>query len=251
VALVTGGRRGIGRGIVHSLAAAGFDVAIADLVCDADAKETMNGAQLRGARAVFLESDISTLEQHPALLSAVSEQLGPVSCLVNNAGISVASRGDMLQVTPDSFDRLFMVNLRGPFFLTQRVAAEFVASGPSSHYRSIINISSANAVAASINRAEYCLSKAPISMATKLFATRLGDTGVGVFEVRPGVMKTAMTAGVAADYETRIDDGLAPMRRWGSPNDVGSAVVALASGAFPFSTGDAINVDGGLHVLRF
>lgn len=250
IALVTGGRRGIGRGIVHALALAGFDLAIADLAYDADAAETVAGAQARGARALFLESDVAGLDAHAPLLARVHEELGPIDCLVNNAGISVEKRGDLLDATPESFDRLIRVNLRGPFFLTQRVAAAFLARPEATHYRCIVNVSSANAFAASTNRGEYCLSKTAITMATKLFATRLGEAGIGVFEIRPGVIRTAMTRVAQADYDRRIAEGLSPIRRWGTPDDVGKAAASLASGAFSFSTGDAIHVDGGLHVQR-
>jgi NAD(P)-dependent dehydrogenase (short-subunit alcohol dehydrogenase family) len=170
--------------------------------------------------------------------------------LVNNAGISVAKRGDLLEATPESFDLLFRVNLRGPFFLTQKLARRFIERKSDEAYRSIINVSSANAYAASTNRGEYCLSKAGISMATKLFATRLGEAGIGVFEIRPGVIRTSMTAVAAADYDRRIAGGLSPMPRWGEGQDVGRAAAALAGGAFAFSTGDAIHVDGGLHIQR-
>jgi NAD(P)-dependent dehydrogenase (short-subunit alcohol dehydrogenase family) len=250
VALVTGGSRGIGRGIVLALAAAGFDVAVADLAEDADANETLSMARKTGARAGFFACDVGDLPRHAALLDEIGAALGPVDCLINNAGISVAERTDLLRASPESFDRLMRVNLRGPFFLTQRVAAEFVAAPAVGRYRCIVNISSANAYAASINRGEYCLSKAAVTMATKLFAARLGEAGVGVFEIRPGVIRTAMTAVAAADYERRIAEGLSPMRRWGTPEDVGRAVAALARGDFAFSTGDAFHVDGGLHVQR-
>lgn len=250
VALVTGGRRGIGRGIAYALAMSGFDVAIADLEQDADAEETLQGIRAQGRKAAFAKCDIADLGTHAAVLESVERALGPVSCLVNNAGISVAKRGDLLEATPESFDRLINVNLRGPFFFTQRVAAGFMAQPSASQYRCIINVSSANAFAASTNRGEYCISKSAVSMATKLFATRLGAAGIGVFEVRPGVIRTGMTAVAAADYERRIADGLTPIPRWGEPEDIGRAVAALASGAFGFSTGDAIHVDGGLHIQR-
>lgn len=250
MALVTGGRRGIGRGIAYELAVAGFDVAVADLELDDDAAETLGGIRERGARGEFVQCDVADVDAHGAVLNAVRESLGPVSSLVNNAGISVERREDLLATTPESFDRLINTNLRGPFFLTQRVAAEFVSGGSRGHYRSIVNISSANAYAASINRAEYCLSKAAINMATHLFAARLGSEGIGVFEVRPGIVRTAMTAVAADDYEKRIAAGLTPMPRWGEPADVGRAVAVLASGALGFSTGEAIHVDGGLHIQR-
>ena len=250
VALVTGGRRGIGRGIAHALAAAGFDVAIADLEQDADAAETLDGIRALGRRTVFAQCDIADLDGHAAVIDTVEQTLGPITCLVNNAGISVARRGDLLDATPESFDRLINVNLRGPFFFTQRVAARLLTASPTSHYRCIVNVSSANAYAVSTNRGEYCISKTAVSMATKLFATRLGDEGIGVFEIQPGVIRTGMTAVAAADYDRRIADGLTPIRRWGEPGDVGRAVAALAGGAFGFSTGDAIHVDGGLHIQR-
>ncbi|HVR54753.1 MAG TPA: 3-ketoacyl-ACP reductase [Pseudorhodoferax sp.] len=249
-ALVTGGRRGIGRGIAYALAQQGFDVTVADLEQDEDAQQTLRGLRERGARAAFVHCDVADVDAHGAVLDAAEQGIGPLSCLVNNAGISVARRGDLLEATPESFDLLMRVNLRGPFFLTQKVAARFVARAGDGVYRSIVNISSANAYAASPNRGEYCLSKSAVSMATKLFATRLGEAGIGVFEIRPGVIRTGMTAVAAADYDQRIAAGLSPVRRWGEPEDVGKAAAALASGAFAFSTGDAVHVDGGLHIQR-
>ena len=249
-AFVTGGRRGIGRGIAYALAQAGFDVAIGDLATDADVQETLRGIREYGVQAAFVECDVADLASHDAVLDGAEKAIGPLSCLVNNAGISVSKRGDLLEATPESFDQLMRVNLRGPFFLTQRMAVRFVERQADGQYRSIINISSANAFAASPNRGEYCLSKSAVSMATKLFATRLGEAGIGVFEIRPGVIRTNMTAVAAADYDKRIADGLSPIPRWGEPQDVGRAVSALAGGAFGFSTGDAMHVDGGLHIQR-
>ena len=249
-AFVTGGKRGIGRGIAYALAESGFDVVIGDLGKDADVDETLLGIEQRGRRAQFVRCDVADLTNHEAVIDAVEAAQGPLTCLVNNAGISVAKRGDLLEATPESFDELFRVNLRGPFFLTQSVAKRFLARANDGQYRSIVNISSANAYAASPNRGEYCLSKTAVSMATKLFATRLGEAGIGVFEIRPGVIRTNMTAVAATDYDKRIAAGLSPMPRWGEPDDVGRAAAALAGGAFKFSTGDAIHVDGGLHITR-
>lgn len=249
-ALVTGGRRGIGRGIAYALAQQGFDVTVGDLEQDDDAQETLRGIRERGARAAFVHCDVADTEAHAQVLDAAEQQNGALTCLVNNAGISVARRGDLLEATAESFDLLLRVNLRGPFFLTQKVAARFVARAGDGVYRSIVNISSANAYAASPNRGEYCLSKSAVSMATRLFAARLGEDGIGVFEVRPGVIRTRMTAVAAADYDQRIAAGLSPIRRWGEVEDVGKAVAALAGGAFAFSTGDAVHVDGGLHIQR-
>lgn len=249
-AFVTGGRRGIGRGIAYALTDGGFDVVIGDLTRDADADETVQGIAQRGGKGAFVTCDVADITAHQHVLDRVEAEVGPLDCLVNNAGISVAKRGDLLEASPDSFDLLMSVNLKGPFFLTQKVASRFLAHKGDSRYRCIVNVSSANAYAASPNRAEYCLSKVAVSMATKLFATRLGEAGIGVFEVRPGVIRTNMTAVAAADYDKRIAAGLSPMPRWGEADDVGRAVAALASGAFGFSTGDAIHVDGGLHIPR-
>ncbi|WP_077001208.1 3-ketoacyl-ACP reductase [Variovorax sp. KK3] len=249
-AFVTGGRRGIGRGIALEMARKGFDVSIGDLVADADADETLQGIRAHGVRAAFVPCDVADLDAHDAVLDQVEQALGLISCLVNNAGISVAKRGDLLEATPESFDQLMRVNLRGPFFLTQKLARRFVARGAGHAYRSIVNISSANAYAASPNRGEYCVSKTAVSMTTKLFAARLGELGIGVFEIRPGVIRTSMTAVAAADYDKKIAAGLSPMPRWGEAQDVGRAAAALASGDFAFSTGDAIHVDGGLHIQR-
>jgi NAD(P)-dependent dehydrogenase (short-subunit alcohol dehydrogenase family) len=248
-AFVTGGRRGIGRGIAYELARKGLNVTIGDLAMDEDVEESLRGIREFGVRAEFVQCDVANLDGHDAVLDKVESAIGQLTCLVNNAGISVAKRGDLLDATPESFDQLIRVNLRGPFFLTQKVARRFMER-EDAKYRCIINISSANAYAASSNRGEYCLSKTAISMATKLFATRLGEAGIGVFEIRPGVIRTSMTAVAAADYDKRIAAGLSPMPRWGEAQDVGRAAAALASGAFAFSTGDAIHVDGGLHIQR-
>ncbi len=250
VVLVTGARRGIGRGIALELARKGFDVAFTDVVDDAEVQTTREQIQALGSKALFVQHDVSDVASHDALLARVTAELGLIACLVNNAGISVKKRGDILDCTSESFDALLGTNLRGPFFLTQRVAAHFQETPVGQHYRSIINISSANAFAASINRGEYCLSKAAVSMSTKLFAARLGELGIGVFEIRPGVIRTDMTAVAQKDYDVRIADGLSPIARWGTPEDVGRAAAALASGAFAFSTGDAIHVDGGFHIPR-
>lgn len=251
VAVITGARRGIGRGIALALALQGFDLALADLVVDDDdARQTLREVKALGVDAEFLALDVADLAQHPPFLDKVAARFGPLSCLVNNAGISVEKRGDLLEITPASFDRLMHVNLRGPFFLTQAVASGFLAHPDPALYRCIINISSANAFAASTNRGEYCISKAAITMATRLYAARLGEAGIAAFEIRPGVIRTDMTKVAAADYQQRIDAGLTPIRRWGEPQDIGRAVAALASGAFAFSTGDAFHIDGGLHIQR-
>jgi 3-oxoacyl-[acyl-carrier protein] reductase len=250
-AFVTGARRGIGRAIAFALAEAGHDVAINDLAEDDAAREALSGLEARGARAAFIEGDIADLAGHEALVAKAFAAFGGLEVLVNNAGISVKRRGDMLETTPESFDELMRVNLRGPFFLTQGVAKRWLAEPVEAALpRSIITVSSANAVLASPDRAEYCIPKTGLSMMTKLFAVRLADAGIGVFEIRPGVIRTDMTAVAKERYDRLIPEGLSPIRRWGEPEDIGRAAAALACGAFHFSTGDAFHVDGGLHIHR-
>jgi NAD(P)-dependent dehydrogenase (short-subunit alcohol dehydrogenase family) len=247
---VTGGRRGIGRGIVLALAEAGFNIVVNDLALDDQAEETLAGCRQRGAEACFAAGDVADLAGHERLVEQAWEAFGGIHCLVNNAGVSVARRGDLLDVEPDSYDRVMSVNLRGPFFLTQRVARRMVAEAVPGRPRSIVNISSFNADAAAVERGEYCLSKTGVSMMTRLYALRLADHGIGVHEIRPGIIRTDMTAVAREKYDPLIAGGISPIRRWGEPEDIGRAVAALASGAFAFSTGDAYYVDGGLHIAR-
>jgi 3-oxoacyl-[acyl-carrier protein] reductase len=249
-ALVTGGRRGIGRGVAWALGAAGFDVALLDLQEDAAARETLDGLAVRKSRGMFLAGDIGDLDSHEALIARAWEEFGGLDCLVNNAGVTSDVRGDLLELTPKSYDRVMAINLRGPFFLTQRFAQRLIAAPPEGFARTIINVASINAVLPSTERGDYCLSKTGVSMMTKLFALRLAEHGITVHEIRPGVIRTDMTAPVREKYESRIAAGLSPIRRWGEPADIGRAVAALASGAFAFSTGDAYHVDGGMHMGR-
>ena len=244
--LITGGRRGIGRGIARAFAAADWNVVINDLTHDADTTATLDALGPQGA---FIPADIADLATHAALTDAAWSAFGGIDALVNNAGVSVATRGDMLDIAPDSYDRLMDINLRGPFFLTQTIARRWLTEPPS-RPRSIINIASFNTVAAAPDRAEYCLSKAGVGMMTQLFALRLADDGIGVFEIRPGLIRTPMTAVAAAQYDAVIAAGRSPIRRWGEPADIGGVAVALAGGAFHFSTGEVINVGGGLHIPR-
>jgi 3-oxoacyl-[acyl-carrier protein] reductase len=250
--LVTGGRRGIGRGIAWNFAAKGYDVVVNDLVEDDATAATLAGIVDRGARAAFVHADIADVAQHSNLVERVFAAFGHLDVLINNAGISVARRGDMLDVTPESFDRLIATNLRGPFFLTQAIARRMVETSPAPPElpRAIITISSANATFASPDRAEYCLAKTGLAMMTKLYAVRLAEHGIGVFEIRPGIIRTDMTAVAQEKYDRAIAQGITPIARWGEPDDVGRAAVALASGDFAFATGDAVHVDGGLHIAR-
>lgn len=250
LALVTGGRRGIGRAASVALARRGFDIIAADLE-EEGAAETAALVGAAGGACAFRQLDVARIETHAAFLEEVRRDFGSLDCLVNNAGVGALRRGDLLEVTAESWDRAFAVNTRGSFFLTQAVAAGMLADGPSNSYRSIVFISSANAAIASPERGEYCASKTAVSMLARLFALRLAEHGIAVHEVRPGVIRTDMTAPVAARYEQRISEGLSPIRRWGEPEDVGRAIAMLAAGEMPFSTGDALHIDGGLHVARF
>jgi NAD(P)-dependent dehydrogenase (short-subunit alcohol dehydrogenase family) len=252
-AFVTGGRRGIGRAICWALAESGFDIVVNDIVEDEAVGDTLSGIESRGGQAMFLRGDVADLAGHAALAGAAWEGFGGIDCLVNNAGIQVAVRGDLLDMTAESWDRLLATNLRGPFFLTQRIARLMIATPPRlgrGGRRAIINIASINSEHASTNRGEYCISKAGVSMMTSLFALRLARHGIAVNEIRPGIMRTDMTAPVKDSYDREIAGGLVPIARWGEGEDVGRAVAALASGAFPFTTGEALHVDGGLHIGR-
>jgi 3-oxoacyl-[acyl-carrier protein] reductase len=249
IALVTGGNRGIGRGIVLALAQRGFDIVIADIVEADDTRRTRDDAEALGARTTFVCADIADLSQHARIIDSAETLGGHADVLVNNAGVSVAQRGDVLDVSVESFDRVLDVNLRGTFFLTQAVARRMLAT-PSPNARSIITISSINAIIASPDRAEYCLAKTALSMTVKIFALRLGEAGIPVYEIRPGVIRTDMTAKAKEKYDRMIDEGLTPIRRWGEPDDIGRTVAALACADLPFVTGDALHVDGGLHIHK-
>jgi 3-oxoacyl-[acyl-carrier protein] reductase len=252
VALVTGGSRGIGRGIALALAGAGFDVAINYAGNRAAAEECQALCKQAGpGRFEIVQGDIGAAADRARMLELVRTSYGRLDCLVNNAGVAPTVRADMLEADEASFDRLIDINLKGPYFLTQQAARwmiELRASLGAAYAPKIITISSISAYTASVNRGDYCLSKAGLGMLTKLFAVRLAEHGIGVFEIRPGVIQTDMTAGVQAKYDKLIGEGLTPIRRWGLPEDVGRTVAAVAAGSFPFSTGEVINVDGGFHL---
>jgi NAD(P)-dependent dehydrogenase (short-subunit alcohol dehydrogenase family) len=248
VAIVTGARRGIGAAIAVSLARSGFDVAITD-IADDGVDVTLDAITAAGSQARFIRSDIADVADHARVVDELLAWRGAIDCLVNNAGISSPVRGDLLELAPEAFDQVLDVNLRGVFFFTQTVAKRMLAA-PSGGPKSIVTISSVNAELASPERGEYCISKTGLAMLTKLFALRLAADGIAVFEVRPGVIRTSMTQVVAEKYERRIADGLVPMGRWGTPQDVGEAVAGLASGRFAFATGSVLQVDGALAVPR-
>jgi len=258
IALVTGASRGIGRGIAIALARAGYSVAInfaSNRVAAAECQQLCQAAAPAGSGASFetFPGDISAAHSREQLLKAVIGRFAWIDLLVNNAGAAPAERKDLLESTEESFDRLININLRGPFFLTQAVA-NFWLAGLAEHAErprpKVITISSISAYTASINRGDYCMSKAGLSMMTQLFAVRLAGEGIGVYEIRPGVVATDMTGPVKEKYDRLIAEGLTPIARWGTPEDVGRAVVAIAQDQFPFSTGEVFNVDGGFHIRR-
>lgn len=253
MALVTGAGRGIGRGVAVALAAAGFDLLLNYAKNHAAAEQCRAACALArpAGRYETCQADIAASADRQRLLDVGRSVFGRLDCLVNNAGVAPTVRADLLEASEESFDRLMAINLRGPYFLTQAVARWMIdqrADQRGDFAPTIITVSSISAYTASITRGDYCLSKAGLGMLTKLFAVRLAEHGVGVFEVRPGVIKTDMTAPVTDKYDRLIAEGLTPIRRWGVPGDVGRAVAAIAGGALPFSTGEVINVDGGFHL---
>jgi NAD(P)-dependent dehydrogenase (short-subunit alcohol dehydrogenase family) len=247
-AIVTGAGRGIGLACAEALADAGFDILVADLAETPVGGLAANIAG-RGAKFAYHSCDIADLAGHAALVEAAIDAFGGIDCLVNNAGVGAVVRGDLLELKPENFDRAMNINLRGTMFLTQAVAKAML-SAPPGHARSIITITSVSATMASPERADYCISKAALSMWVKNLALRLAAEKIGVFEVRPGIIRTDMTAGVSAKYDALIDGGLVPAKRWGEAADIGAVVAALASGKFGFSTGSVIDVDGALSVPR-
>ncbi|SDK67853.1 3-ketoacyl-ACP reductase [Paracoccus chinensis] len=247
ITLITGGQQGIGLGIATALAGAGWTVALAAERPEDDPAVTEALGALPGAR--YFRHDLTDIAAAPGLVERVEAALGPITTFVSNAGVPALSRGDMLEMSADSFDLVMGVNLRGGFFLAQAVARRMVDT-PAPNYRAMIFVTSVSAELVSVERAEYCLSKAAASMMTRLYAARLAPEGIGVFELRPGIIRTAMTEGVAAKYDARIAEGLVPAGRWGVPADIGAAVLPLAEGAMAFSTGAVIPVDGGLSLHR-
>lgn len=250
VAIVTGARRGIGRATAYELARKGYNLILNDRANDSAVVETLAGVAALGGKAEFVQSDISDLASHEHIVDKAYDAFGRLDALVNNAGIQVRVRGDLLEVTPERFDEVMGVNLRGNFFLTQSVAKRMLSDGQPTQGRAIVTITSANAALVSVSKGEYCVSKSGLSMATKLFAVRLAERGIAVFEIRPGFIRTDMTADVRERYGKLIDDGLQPIRRWGEPEEIGRAVTTLITGMIPFTTGISIDIDGGLMVPR-
>jgi len=248
---VTGGTRGIGLGIARALAGEGWELALAGLRAEAEVADVLG--ELRAATAAhYWAADVSRTEDRARLLESVARRLGGVNALVNNAGRAPRVRADLLDAGEESFEELVRTNLQGPYFLAQAVARGLVerrAADPA-FPAALVFVTSVSAEMASPNRGEYCVSKAGLSMAARLFAVRLAGEGIPVYEVRPGIVATDMTAAVRESYDARIRDGLVPERRWGRPEDVGRVVAALLRGDLPYATGTVVHVDGGLAVPR-
>lgn len=250
VAVVTGGRRGIGLGIAKALATAGFDLAITDLAADPATEAALEGLRKTGARVSFHCADLGDVAGHGPTVEAIAALHGGIDCLVNNAGMASVARGDFLALRPEHFDTILATNLRGTVFFTQAVVRAMLAAGQAGRPRSVVNITSVSAAMTSPDRLDYCISKAGLSAFSQGLAVRLAGEGIGVFEVRPGIVRSDMTAQVSGKYDALIAGGLVPAGRWGEAADVGAIVASLAAGGFGFATGSIINADGGLSISR-
>lgn len=252
VALITGGTRGIGLGIAEALADEGCDLALCGRRGKEAVQDTLSALRDRGADVLYVSCDISNTDAHDRLVESIQSHYGQLNVLVNNAGVAPRERKDLLDATEESFDRVLGINLRGPYFLTQQVANWMVEQRQTEETFDgcIINITSISSTVASPNRGEYCISKAGLTMMTKLWAVRLAEFDIPVYEVRPGVVRTDMTSGVEEKYDRLIENGLMLQDRWGTPEDVGKATAMLARGDLPYSTGEVIMIDGGMTVDR-
>ncbi len=251
-ALITGGSRGIGFGVAKCLAKEGFDLAINGVRDESKVTKALEELRSYGVKVVYCQGDISSATSRNSIIEKVNSEYGQLNVLVNNAGVAPIERNDILRATEESFDYVVGTNLKGTYFLTQSVANWMVKQklADAEFSGCIINISSISATVVSVNRGEYCIAKAGLGMVTQLFAARLGEFQIPVYEIRPGVIATDMTSGVKEKYDKLIDEGLTVQDRWGFPEDVGKASAALARGDFPYSTGQVIMVDGGLTLPR-
>jgi 3-oxoacyl-[acyl-carrier protein] reductase len=252
VALITGGTRGIGLGIATQLAKAGYDLALNGMRPEQDVKDVIESLKQWGHDVIYCQGDVGDSEARQHLLKMIKDHYGRLDCLVNNAGVAPKERADILESTEASFDFVLNTNLKGPYFLTQAVA-NWMIQQKQAHPEMdacIVNVASISSDMASINRGDYCVSKAGLTMMTKLFASRLGEFEIPVYEVSPGIIQTDMTAGVKAKYDKLFADGLCIQPRWGMPEDVGKAVASLCRGDFPYSSGQIFRIDGGLTVPR-
>jgi 3-oxoacyl-[acyl-carrier protein] reductase len=252
IAFITGGTRGIGLGIATELAKAGFDLAVNGVRDEAAVKSVLEELSKLGAQVTYVRGDVSKNEDRRRMVEEILDRFGKINILVNNAGIAPPERKDILEATEESFEYVLNVNLQGPYFLTQLAANRMIESKKQQleEFFCIINVSSVSATVASTNRGEYCISKAGIAMATKLWAARLGEFDIPVYEIQPGVIKTDMTSGVQEKYDRLFQQGLAIQQRWGTPQDIGKVAAAMASGNMPYSTGQVVLVDGGMTVQR-
>lgn len=251
-ALITGGSRGIGWGISLELAKAGYNLAINGVRKESQVAQALDLLRAEGVKVVYARGDVSDPEQRKLMVNQVIREFGEINVLINNAGIAPSQRKDLLEATEESYDRVMDINLKGPYFFTQLVAQHMIerVQNGKGYSACIINISSISSTVASVNRGEYCLSKAGVSMATRLWAVRLGEYKIPVYEIQPGVIKTDMTSAVEEKYDRLIAEGLCVEKRWGLPEDVGKVVLSMVSGLLPYSTGQVVVVDGGLTIPR-
>ena len=252
VALVTGGSRGIGAGICRALAASGYDLVVNGRRPVTDVTDVVEEFESLGAGVLYVAADIGSREDRAAMLDSVRERFGRLDVLVNNAGITSPGRDDLLEAKEESFDLVINTNLRGPYFLTQEVAGWMIEQGKEHPDRRfcVQFVTSVSSVMVSVNRGDYCMAKAALSMAVQLWAARLAEFRIDVYEIRPGIIETDMTSGVRGKYDRLIEEGLLIEPRWGTPEDVGRAARALAEGAIPYATGQVLTVDGGLTSQR-
>lgn len=252
VALITGGSRGIGFGIARELAGARFDLAINGIRDEGSVTPALDELRASGCRVHYIRGDVSVGKDRQNIVKRTMEEFGALHVLVNNAGIAPPVRKDILEAGEDTFDKVLNTNLKGPYFLTQLVANRMIGQKKQddSGFYCIINVSSVSATMASVNRGEYCISKAGIAMATVLWAARLGEFGIPVYEIQPGVIQTDMTSGVKEKYDKLFQQGMAVQPRWGTPEDVGKIAAAMATGSLPYSTGQVVKVDGGMTIQR-
>ena len=252
VALITGAGRGIGYGIASLLAENNYDLVIDDVHEEIAVKSAMDALKAKGADVLYVRADISKAEQRQVLINQTREKFGRLDLLVNNAGVGPKERLDILDATEESYDRVMTINLKSPYFLTQLIAKWMIEQKNADNTLTpkIVNISSMSSFTSSTSRGEYCLSKTGISMMTKLYADRLAEYNIPVYEIQPGIIYTDMTSVVKEKYDKLIAEGLTPIKRWGYPEDIAKAVLAMALNYFPFSTGEVIHVDGGFHIQR-
>jgi NAD(P)-dependent dehydrogenase (short-subunit alcohol dehydrogenase family) len=252
IAFITGGTRGIGFGIAVALGKAGFDLALNGMRNEGEVVDALEEVRKLGVNVAYFKGNVAEREDRQAMFDKIISHFGAVNLLVNNAGIAPRERADILHAKEEIWDEVMEINLKGPYFLTQLFASYFVEMKLKNPLfdATIINISSISAFVASVNRGEYCISKAGIAMATKLWATRLGEYDIPVYEIQPGIIKTDMTAGVVEKYDKLFQEGISLQRRWGLPDDVGKVAAMLAQGHLPYATGQVIKVDGGLNIQR-